>query len=154
MMRLVVTLVVLAFTLVAMPAYAVNPEEVLSDPALEERARVISAKLRCLVCQNQSIDDSDAQLAKDLRILVRERLVGGDTNEAAIDFIVARYGEYVLLQPRLGLHTILLWLTPALALGLGTLALVIMRRQRPALERVKALDDEEAAALKKLLDKP
>ena len=93
-------------------AWAVNPDEVLSDPVLEKRARNLSAGLRCMVCQNQSIDDSDADLARDLRLLVRERLVQGDSDEQVIDFLVSRYGEFVLLKPRLDKQTIILWSFP------------------------------------------
>ena len=95
--------------LTALPALAVNPDEVLDDPALEARAREISANLRCLVCQNQSIDDSDADLARDLRVLVRERLVAGDSNAEATQYVVDRYGEFVLLNPVVAPHTMLLW---------------------------------------------
>jgi cytochrome c-type biogenesis protein CcmH len=98
------------------PAHAVQPDEVLKDPALEQRARRISADLRCLVCQNQSIDDSDAPLARDLRVLVRERLQGGATDEAVRDFVVQRYGEFVLLRPVFGPHTLLLWMAPVVVL--------------------------------------
>jgi cytochrome c-type biogenesis protein CcmH len=101
------------------PAHAVQPDEVLKDPALEQRARRISADLRCLVCQNQSIDDSDAPLARDLRLLVRERLVAGDSDAEVTRFLVARYGEFVLLRPPLGWHTLMLWLTPVLLLMLA-----------------------------------
>ena len=94
-------------------ALAVQPDEVLSDPALEARARALSKELRCMVCQNQSIDDSDAPLASDLRVLVRERLKAGDSDRQVIDFLVARYGEFVLLKPRFNWHTALLWLAPA-----------------------------------------
>ena len=111
-------------------ALAVQADEVMSDPALEARARGLSKELRCMVCQNQSIDDSDAPLARDLRILVRERLKEGDSDSQVIDFLVARYGEFVLLRPRLNLHTALLWIAaPALLLG-GALALVIFARRR------------------------
>ena len=103
-----------ALLLAPLPAEAVQPGEVMKDPALEHRAREISEGLRCLVCQNQSIDDSDAPLAKDLRLLVRDRLAKGDSNQAVRDYIVARYGEFVLLRPVFALHTLLLWLTPAL----------------------------------------
>ena len=112
------------------PAFAVQPDEVLGDPALEARARGLSAELRCLVCQNQSIDDSNAPLAKDLRVLVRERLAAGDSDRQAIAYITARYGEFVLLRPRLGLHTLLLWATP-LAVLLGT-GYALWRRTRRA----------------------
>lgn len=103
------------------PAIAVQPDEILADPAMEARARSISAGLRCLVCQNQSIDDSDAPLAKDLRLLVRERLKAGDKDEGVRDFIVARYGEFVLLKPPVSMSTILLWAAPLLIL-LGAIA--------------------------------
>ena len=104
--------------LAALPAHAVEPDEVLQDPALEARAREISEGLRCLVCQNQSIDDSGAPLAKDLRLLVRERLKAGDSNQQIVDFIVARYGEFVLLKPRFETHTLVLWLAaPAVFLA-------------------------------------
>src|SRR6266550_9385109 len=97
----------------ATPAVAVQPDEMLAEPKLEARARALSRELRCMVCQNQSIDDSEAPLARDLRILVRERLQAGDSDRQVIDFLVARYGEFVLLRPRFSPHTALLWLTPA-----------------------------------------
>jgi cytochrome c-type biogenesis protein CcmH len=135
--------------LLGAPAFAVQPDEVLKDPALEKRAREISTGLRCLVCQNQSIDDSDAQLAKDLRLLVRERLVAGDTDQEVESFLVQRYGEFVLLKPTFGAHTLLLWLTPALVLVLGGIGAyaAVRRRQQPA----AALDAEEQKALDALL---
>ena len=105
------------------PAHAVQPDEVMSDPAQEARARDLSRELRCMVCQNQSIDDSDAPLARDLRLLVRERIASGDSDAQVIDFLVARYGEFVLLKPRFNSHTLLLWLLPPLALAGGGLAL-------------------------------
>jgi cytochrome c-type biogenesis protein CcmH len=131
------------------PVFAVQPDEVLKDPALEKRAREISAGLRCLVCQNQSIDDSDAQLAKDLRLLVRERLVAGDTNQQVEHFLVQRYGEFVLLKPTFGTHTLLLWLTPALVLILGGIGAYAAMRRRP--RPAAALDAEEQRALEDLL---
>lgn len=138
--------------ILAHPAQAVNPDEVLADPALEQRARDISLKLRCLVCQNQSIDDSDAQLAKDLRVLVRERLTAGDDDAAVIDYIVARYGEYVLLKPRFGGHTLLLWLSPFFALALGLWALFYLRKRSDSEEEAAlALSGEEEAALDEIL---
>src|ERR671935_518506 len=100
-------------------ALAVQPDEVLSDQALEARARALSKELRCMVCQNQSIDDSDAPLARDLRILVRERLQAGDSDREVTDFLVARYGEFVLLNPRFSWHTAVLWLGPAAMLLVG-----------------------------------
>ncbi|MCC0041148.1 MAG: cytochrome c-type biogenesis protein CcmH [Rhodobiaceae bacterium] len=131
---------------------AVQPGEMLADPALEARAREISAKLRCLVCQNQTIDDSDAALARDLRILVRERLMAGDSDAEVIDFIVARYGEYVLLQPRLSRHTLVLWTAPAAFVLLGgMLALVLFRRNRTARSAPAPLDEAEKARLAALL---
>ena len=149
-MRVIIAFLFLCVSL--MPAHAVNPDEVLADPALEERARDLSAKLRCLVCQNQSIDDSDAELAKDLRVIVRERLVAGDSDEAVIDFIVARYGEYVLLQPRFGPHTLVLWLSPIALILIGVIALIIAQRRRPQ-SAASALSDEEEAALSDILKK-
>jgi cytochrome c-type biogenesis protein CcmH len=147
-MRFVLALV--AVLALGGPAVAVQPDEVLKDPALEKRARDISAGLRCLVCQNQSIDDSDAQLAKDLRVLVRERLVAGDTDAQVRDYLVERYGEFVLLKPTFGTHTLLLWLTPALVLVLGGIGAyaAMRRRQKPA---AASLDEEERKALEDLL---
>lgn len=130
-------------------ALAVGPDEVLADPALEQRARDISAGLRCLVCQNQSIDDSDADLARDLRILVRERLVAGDTNAQVEQYVVDRYGEYVLLNPRLGAHTILLWTAAPILLLIGLLALVFARRRHHA-SGPEGLSEDEVAALEAL----
>jgi cytochrome c-type biogenesis protein CcmH len=146
-MRFVLALI--AALLFSGAALAVQPDEVLKDPALEQRARHLSSGLRCLVCQNQSIDDSDAQLAKDLRLLVRERLVAGDTDEGVRDFLVQRYGEFILLKPTFGAHTLLLWLTPALVLVLGGIGAYAALRRRPAKDQ--ALDDEERKALEALL---
>jgi cytochrome c-type biogenesis protein CcmH len=111
-------------------AYAVQPDEIMSDPAMETRARDLSRELRCMVCQNQSIDDSEAPLARDLRLLVRERIAAGDSDAQVIDFLVARYGEFVLLKPRLQPHTLLLWLLPPLVLAGGGLALWTHGRRR------------------------
>jgi cytochrome c-type biogenesis protein CcmH len=147
-MRFVLALI--AALLFSASAFAVQPNEVLKDPALERRAREISAGLRCLVCQNQSIDDSDAQLAKDLRLLVRERLVAGDTNDQVESFLVQRYGEFVLLKPAFGAHTLLLWLTPALVLILGGIGAYAAMRRRPQ-ATAAALDDGEREALETLL---
>lgn len=135
--------------LAAGPAHAVQPDEVLPDPAMEHRAREISAGLRCLVCQNQSIDDSDAPLAKDLRLIVRERLRAGDTNQAVEDYVVRRYGEFVLLRPVFGLHTLLLWATPLLAVLIGALGIWrLARRKAPPAERgLTASEEAEVAAL-------
>lgn len=134
---------------------AVQPGEMLADPALEKRAREISAELRCLVCQNQSIDDSSAPLARDLRLVVRERLVAGDTNDQVMDFVVDRYGEFILLRPPFRAATLLLWLSPlvVLAAGLGWLFAAWRRRSRVRIETAPApLTDEERRALEKLLD--
>jgi cytochrome c-type biogenesis protein CcmH len=118
----------LVLVVLVVPAAAVEPDEMLTDPALEARARVISQELRCLVCQNQSIDDSNAALAKDLRLIVRERLRAGDSDEAVLSFVEARYGEFVLLRPKLNAHTLLLWLAPLLLLA--ATALGVIRRTR------------------------
>jgi cytochrome c-type biogenesis protein CcmH len=115
-------------------AFAVLPEEVLSDPALEARARVISQDLRCLVCQNQSIDDSNAPLAKDLRMIVRERLTAGDTDKQVFDYVVVRYGNYVLLKPPLQSNTFLLWAAPFIMLLISLGVAFAYLRKRPALE--------------------
>jgi cytochrome c-type biogenesis protein CcmH len=122
------SLLLLAIVIVSTPAGAVEPDEMLPDPALEARARALSQELRCLVCQNQSIDDSNAALARDLRVLVRERLTAGDGDAAVLAFVEARYGEFVLLRPKLNAHTVLLWLTPLLLL-VGT-AVALLRHTR------------------------
>ncbi|WP_201830317.1 cytochrome c-type biogenesis protein [Microvirga zambiensis] len=147
-MRFVLALV--AALVLGGSAFAVQPDEVLKDQTLEKRAREISAGLRCLVCQNQSIDDSDAQLAKDLRILVRERLVAGDTDEQVHTFLVQRYGEFVLLKPTFGAHTLLLWLTPALVLILGGIGAYAALRRRPQ-NATAVLDADEEKKLAELL---
>ncbi len=132
-------------------AQAVQPDEVLQNPALEHRAREISGELRCLVCQNQSIDDSNAPMARDLRLLVRERLVAGDSDKAVVDFVVARYGEFVLLRPPLNPHTVLLWAAPFLIL-LGGAAFAWRRGRRlPAPEGASRLSEEERRRLDQLL---
>jgi cytochrome c-type biogenesis protein CcmH len=136
----------------AVPAAAVEPGERLADPKLEARARALSAELRCLVCQNQSIDDSNAPLARDLRGLVRERLLAGDSDRQILDFVVARYGEFVLLRPPLAPHTLILWLAPAAALGLGALALVLTLRRRVQTKTVpEPLSDEERQRLQSII---
>jgi cytochrome c-type biogenesis protein CcmH len=144
-----VVLAIVAALFLGTAAFAVQPDEVLKDPVLEKRAREISAGLRCMVCQNQSIDDSDAQLAKDLRILVRERLVAGDTDRQVKDFLVQRYGEFVLLKPVFRGHTMLLWLAPALVLVLGGIGAYVALRRRPP--TATGLDEEEQKALESLL---
>ena len=138
--------------LVATPALAVQPDEILEDPILEDRARELSKNLRCLVCRNESIAESSADLARDLRLLVRERLVEGDTNEEAIDFIVARYGEYVLLTPRATGSTLILWIAgPAMLLAALGIAAVYIRRRRPEVA-ADGLSEAEKARLSQLLD--
>ena len=145
-----------ALSLLIGPALAVQPDEILKDPALESRARTLSQELRCMVCQNQSIDDSDAPLAKDLRVLVRERLTAGDSDSQVIDFLVARYGEFVLLRPRFSWHTAVLWLGPAAMLLIGGCAvLVLVRRYRTnsaaAADGQQGLTAAEAARLSDIL---
>ena len=136
----------------ATPTLAVQPDEVLKDPALEARARHISEGLRCLVCQNQSIDDSDAPLAKDLRLIVRERLTAGDDDKAVIDYVVGRYGEFVLLKPVFAWHTLLLWLTPLLAVLLGGFAIWRLSRKR-APSAPQSLSQAERDQVAALLDR-
>jgi cytochrome c-type biogenesis protein CcmH len=140
----------------AAPAFAVQPDEIMTDPAKEERARELSRELRCMVCQNQSIDDSEAPLARDLRLLVRERIAAGDSDGQVMDFLVARYGEFVLLKPRFNPHTLLLWLVPPLALFGGGFAL--WRASRRRANTTKGGDDpglaltaDEQARLDRLL---
>ncbi|WP_332693341.1 cytochrome c-type biogenesis protein [Bosea sp. (in: a-proteobacteria)] len=130
-MRLASVLICLGLAL-AGPAVAVQPDEILPNAALEQRARQLSSGLRCLVCQNQSIDDSDAPLARDLRILVRERLVAGDSDRAVIDFVVARYGDFVLLSPPVNARTIALWVAPFTILAAGLIFLWRRRRMNAA----------------------
>lgn len=149
-MKRILSALALVFVLL-MPALAVSPDEVLDDPQLEQRARDISAGLRCLVCQNQSIDDSDADLARDLRILVRERLVEGDSNDEVEQYLVDRYGEFVLLNPRLSANTIVLWVAGPLLLAIGLIGLFVARR-RQAMPAPVGLTPEEAAALAALED--
>ena len=143
----------LALALVAGPALAVNPDEVLDDPALESRARDISAGLRCVVCRGENIDESNATIARDLRLLVRERLVAGDSDDEVVGYIVDRYGEYVLLSPKLSRHTFLLWLAPAgFLLAGGLLALLLFRRNAARSGSPAPLSDEEKARIAALLD--
>ncbi len=146
------TLLAILLTLTAMTsAWAVQPDEVLKDPVLEERARDISAGLRCLVCQNQSIDDSDAGVARDLRILIREQLQQNKTDAQVVEFVVDRYGEYVLLKPRLTARTLVLWLTPFVILLVGAAAL--LRRRATPQPVADGLSDAEKAALDDILRK-
>ena len=130
-------------------AHALRADEILADPAKELRARALSAQLRCLVCQNQSIDDSDAPLARDLRLIVRERITAGDSDSAIRAFLVERYGEFVLLKPPLAAHTLVLWALPFAALGIGLAALARRGSRRQA--AAPPLDADEQAALEKAL---
>ena len=156
-MRVLQSVLFVVVLLVAAPnAWAVQPDEVLPDAGLEARARALSKELRCMVCQNQSIDDSEAPLARDLRLLVRERIAAGDSDAQVIDFLVARYGEFVLLKPRFKPHTLLLWLLPPLALIGGGLALWFYSRRRSnagsaADSSLLHLTEEEEARLDRLL---
>ena len=145
-MRLIALILAL---LLATPAFAVLPHEQLKDPALEARARAISKELRCVVCQNQTIDESDATLAHDLRIIVRERRVAGDSDEAVKAWVVARYGDYVLMRPPFRGETVLLWLGPALVLLLGGIGVVLYLRNRTTPQ--PALSPDEQAELDRLL---
>jgi cytochrome c-type biogenesis protein CcmH len=140
----------------SLPAFGVQPDEVLPDPSMEARARALSRELRCMVCQNQSIDDSDAPLARDLRVLVRERLKSGDSDRQVLNFLTDRYGEFVLLKPRLAWHTALLWLTAPVLLVLGAGALIATARRRKAALAGAAtapLTPAEEARLAELLDR-
>ena len=145
-------LTILLLVLMPMTALAVQPDEVLDDPALESRARELSKGLRCLVCRNENIDDSNADLARDLRLLVRERLVAGDTDEEVIDFVTDRYGEYVLLQPRTGGTNMILWLAgPAMLLLAFGIGFAYVRKRGQGQEEVLSTDEE--ARLKEILDR-
>lgn len=147
-MRLPLTAIILVLlaALITVPnAHAVMPEEVLKDSVLETRAREISQDLRCLVCQNQSIDDSNASLAKDLRVIVRERLTAGDSNEQVFDYLVSRYGNYVLLKPPLQADTFLLWASPFLILLIALSVATLYLRRRPELEASDGIDPDEMA---------
>ena len=150
---LVALLVVLPVMLSAPRAWAVNPDEMLDDPKLEARARELSKGLRCVVCQNENIDESNADLAKDIRILLRERLKAGDTDEQAVNYLVERYGEFVLLKPRFAPHTLLLWAGPFLVLLIGLITLWRLRaRAATAGQKTEAaLSDEEKKRLEELL---
>jgi cytochrome c-type biogenesis protein CcmH len=147
-MRKIALTLSLVFALV-LPVMAVQPDEVLGDPALEARARALSLQLRCMVCQNQSIDDSDAPLARDLRILVRERLKAGDSDSQIREFLVARYGQFVLLEPEKNARTALLWLAPLIVLFAGGLVLLRFFR-KPRTIRAKPLTAAEKKRLKEL----
>ncbi len=156
MIRLLFVLPVLCL-LVAPSAGAVNPSEMLQDPALEERAREVSKYLRCVVCQNQSIDDSDAELARDMRVLVRERIAAGFSNREVLDYMVSRYGDFVLLKPPFKAETYALWFGPPIIFALGVVAVVAYARRKrraPAGGVAGApLSEEERQRLDRLMDK-
>lgn len=136
-----------------MPVMAVEPGEILKDPALEARAREVGRELRCLVCQNQSIDDSDADLARDLRVLVRDRIVAGDSNDEVIDYVVSRYGDFVLLNPPFKLKTYVLWFGPAAFIIFGVFILIMFYRRKAAPGEIpQALSDAEKEKLLRLMD--
>ncbi len=150
MRRLLLTLCIALLPSLAM---AVQPDEILPDAKQESRAREISAELRCLVCQNQSIDDSDAGLARDLRLLVRERIKAGDSNDQVREFLVQRYGDFILLKPPFKTETLLLWFTPAAVLVVGAFALfAFARRRRVEVAAEKTLSEAEQSKLKALLE--
>ena len=147
-MRLGRFAILAAVMLVSAPVLAVQPDEVMSDPALEARARTLSEELRCLVCQNQSIDDSDAPLARDIRILIRQRIAQGESNETVRAYLVSRYGDFILLKPPFKPETLLLWLSPALVLGAGLAAALFARRRAPrSTPRLSAEEEARLAAL-------
>lgn len=155
MRRLIIGVLTAAFGLLNMallPVLAVQPDEILDDPVLEERARELSAELRCMVCQNQSIDDSDAELARDLRILVRDRLKAGDSNEEVITYVVDRYGEFVLLKPRFSYRTALLWGAPVILLLVGGALIVTGARRKKTGGAVLRLSAEEKKRLDQILN--
>lgn len=148
----VILAALLMFCALTAPVFAVEPGEKLADPVLEARARDISKELRCLVCQNQSIDDSDADLAHDLRVLVRDRLVAGDSNAEVLAYIVARYGQFVLLRPPFEPATLILWLAPFGIVVIGGAALFLVLRRRKGQSSPQPLDLEEKSRISKILD--
>lgn len=150
-MRRLFVLVCFLVCAVPLPVWAVQPDEVLTNPQLEARARALSTELRCLVCQNQSIDDSAAPLARDLRLLVRERLTAGDSDAAVKEYLVARYGDFVLLKPPFKSETLLLWLTPPAVLLLGGIGALSARRHRRSGGDAQPLEEAETMRLDALL---
>ncbi len=144
-MRLIRLALLLLLALVSAPAFAVQPDEVMKDPALEARARALSAELRCLVCQNESIDNSEAPLARDIRLLIRQRIRQGESNDTVRAYLVSRYGDFILLKPPFQADTLLLWLSPAIVLSLGVAAALYARRRAP--RATPALSPEEEARL-------
>ena len=150
-MKTLRALLAAAFVLAAAAAGAVQPDEVMKDPALEARARALSAELRCMVCQNQSIDDSNAELARDLRLLVRERLKAGDSDDAIRTYLVQRYGDFILLKPPFKLETWLLWGAPFLVLLTGAGIILVARRRQPRFAPANPLSEAERANLDAML---
>jgi cytochrome c-type biogenesis protein CcmH len=147
-MRLIRLAFLVLVGLASPPALAVQPDEMMKDPALEARARTLSAQLRCMVCQNESIDDSEAPLARDIRLLIRERIKQGESNDAVRAYLVSRYGDFILLQPPFKPETWLLWLSPVLTLGLGVAAALFARGRAPRLTpRLSAEEEARLAAL-------
>jgi cytochrome c-type biogenesis protein CcmH len=147
-MRLIRFALFVALALGAASSFAVQPDEVMKDRALEARARALSEELRCLVCQNQSIDDSDAPLARDIRILIRNRIEKGESNDAVRAYLVSRYGDFILLKPPFKPETLLLWMSPALVLGAGIAAALFARRRAPrTTPRLSAEEEARLAAL-------
>ncbi|MFF2320953.1 cytochrome c-type biogenesis protein CcmH [Agrobacterium sp. NPDC058088] len=153
MREIVAGLTLLLVLFASFPASAFNPDEVLKDPVLEQRARNLTSQLRCMVCQNQSIDDSNAELARDLRVLVRDRLVQGDSDKAVIDYVVSRYGEFVLLKPRLSLRTILLWGAPIGLTLAGIFAVFVFSRRRATQQQPQKLSADEEMRIRNLIEK-
>lgn len=151
MQRLLIAISLLFTATLLAPALAADPDEVMDDPVMEERAREISKGLRCVVCKNQSIDESDADLAKSLRLLVRERLEEGDTDEEVTAYVVDRYGEFVLLRPRFSAKNLFLWVSPLIMLIIGAgLAVYFLRQQKQPEAPAAPLSDEERAELARL----
>ena len=154
-MKILHALLLLAALMVSSQGWAVEPDDMLSNPALEARARAISKQLRCMVCQNESIDESQAPLARDLRVLVRQRIMAGDSDTQIINFLVSRYGEFILLKPPLSWHTLALWGAPPALLILGILMIVVVERRRatgqPALGAATRLSAVEEARLSEIL---
>ncbi len=148
-MRLIRFALLALLALASAPAFAVQPDEVMKDPALEARARALSAELRCLVCQNESIDDSEAPLARDIRLLIRQRIRQGESNDTVRAYLVSRYGDFILLKPPFQADTLLLWLSPAIVLSLGAAALYARRRAPRATPGLTAEEEARLAALTK-----
>jgi cytochrome c-type biogenesis protein CcmH len=144
-MRWLRLVLLVVFAALAAPSFAVQPDELMKDPALESRARALSGELRCMVCQNQSIDDSDAPLARDIRVLIRQRIAKGESNDAVRTYLVSRYGDFILLKPPFKPETLLLWLSAPLTLAAGLVAVWLARRRAPV--ATQALSAEEEAQL-------